>query len=76
MSGVVGIKSDEDVSQKLYYSLSTIQHRGQDSAGVIFSDGNSLNRIKGMGLVNDVLSDYQTVDNNSKIGIGHVRSSS
>lgn len=74
MSGIVAIKSNENILEQLYYSLSSIQHRGQDSAGVILSDGNSLHRIKGIGLVNEVFRDYDISEDNSKLGIGHVRS--
>ena len=74
MSGVVAIKSKDSVVQKLFYSLSSIQHRGQDSAGIIISDGSNLDRIKGMGLVNEVFNDYNLKYNDGKIGIGHVRS--
>ena len=74
MSGIVAVKSNESILEQLYYSLSSIQHRGQDSAGIILSDGNSLHRIKGMGLVNEVFRDYKISDDNSKLGIGHVRS--
>lgn len=74
MSGVVAIESKSSVLAQLYYSLISIQHRGQDSAGVVLSDGKSLDRIKGKGLVNEVLSNYQTSDSNPTMGIGHVRS--
>lgn len=75
MSGVVAIKTDDCIFQKLLYSLSSIQHRGQDSTGIILSDGFSLNRIKGMGLVNEVFRETSLEKDNYKIGIGHVRSS-
>lgn len=75
MSGVVAIKTDDCISQKLLYALSSIQHRGQDSAGVIFSDGSSLKRIKGMGLVSEVFKEVNIDQEKYKIGIGHVRSS-
>ncbi|WP_306489819.1 amidophosphoribosyltransferase [Anaerococcus octavius] len=75
MSGVVAIKTEDCLFQKLFYSLSSIQHRGQDSAGIILSDGKTLNRIKGMGLVSEVFRDTDLEDNDYKIGIGHVRSS-
>ena len=75
MSGVVAIKTDDLILEKLLYSLSSIQHRGQDSAGLVLSDGSSLNRIKGSGLVNEVFKEANIYDKDYKIGIGHVRSS-
>ena len=74
MSGVVAIKSKDSVVQKLFYSLSSIQHRGQDSAGIIISDGSYLDRVKAMGLVNEVFNDNNLKYHDGKIGIGHVRS--
>lgn len=74
MSGVVGIKSNGNISQQLFYSLSSIQHRGQDAAGIILSDGKDLNRIRGMGLVNEVFANEDLIDTKAEIGIGHVRS--
>ena len=74
MSGVVAIKSKDSVVQKLFYSLSSIQHRGQDSAGIIISDGSYVERVKAMGLVNEVFNDNNLKYHDGKIGIGHVRS--
>lgn len=75
MSGVVAIKTNDLITEKLLYSLSSIQHRGQDSAGLVFSDGTSLKRIKGSGLVNEVFKGADLYDKDYKLGIGHVRSS-
>lgn len=75
MSGVIAIKTNEDLNKKLFYSLSSIQHRGQDSAGVTLSDGKTLRRTKGMGLVSEVFKEIDLEDSNYKFGIGHVRCS-
>ena len=75
MSGIVAIKSDNNLIQKLFYSLSTIQHRGQDAAGITLSNGQSLYRIKRLGLVNDLFKDISQDDRDMKLSIGHVRSS-
>lgn len=75
MSGVIAIKTNEDLNKKLFYSLSSIQHRGQDSAGVTLSDGKNLCRTKGMGLVSEVFKEIDLEDSNYKFGIGHVRCS-
>ncbi|OPJ57531.1 amidophosphoribosyltransferase [Clostridium oryzae] len=75
--GVFGIFSSEednlDVASVSYFGLYALQHRGQESAGIVVSDGKELNGHKGMGLVPDVFNE----DNLSKLkgnaAIGHVR---
>ena len=74
MSGIVAIKSNEKILEQFYYSLSSIQHRGQDSAGVVISDGKSLDIMRRPGLVNELFSNFNLNDKNAKMGIGHVRS--
>ena len=47
MCGVVGIYSkDKDISKQLYYSLYSIQHRGQESCGLAVSNGEEINYYK------------------------------
>lgn len=75
MSGVVGIVSKKKVGKELLFSLNSIQHRGQDSAGIIVSDGKNLIRMRGSGLVSEVFSEKNLNNIESHIGIGHVRSS-
>ena len=75
MSGVVGIKSKKDKARKLFYSLSSIQHRGQDAAGIILSEGTNLHRVRALGLVNEIFDDDNLSDTPGEYGIGHVRSS-
>ncbi len=56
--GVFGIfsKDNLDVASITYYGLYALQHRGQESAGIVVSDGKELNMHKDMGLVSDVFS--------------------
>lgn len=75
MSGVVGIKSEIDKAHKLYYSLCSIQHRGEDAAGMVLSDGKRLSRMRALGLVNEIFDDDNLVDTPGEYGLGHVRSS-
>ena len=74
MSGVVGIKTKVGKVQKLFYSLSSIQHRGQDASGIILSTGENLRRIRGLGLVNEIFADENLKDSKGEYGLGHVRS--
>ena len=50
--GVVGISADYDIAPSLYTALMIIQHRGQESAGISVFDGDSVETLKGNGLVN------------------------
>lgn len=73
--GVVGLFSTKkvDLYSSLYSSLITLQHRGQDSCGVAFSDKESIKCYKGVGLVNEVFSRDIPPNLNGYLGIGHVR---
>jgi amidophosphoribosyltransferase len=72
--GVTGISTTErNVARPLYYSLYTLQHRGQESAGIVTHDGFQQHEHVEMGLVGDAF-DQQDLDSLSgSNGIGHVR---
>lgn len=73
--GVVGLFTTKkvDLYSSLYSSLITLQHRGQDSCGIAFSDKDSIKCYKGVGLVNEVFSSDIPPNLNGYLGIGHVR---
>lgn len=73
--GVVGLFTTKkvDLHSSLYSSLITLQHRGQDSCGIAFSDKDSIKCYKGVGLVNEVFSSNIPPNLNGYLGIGHVR---
>ncbi|MEE2893775.1 MAG: amidophosphoribosyltransferase [Pseudomonadota bacterium] len=73
MCGIVGIAGRQPVNQRLYDALTVLQHRGQDAAGIVTSEGRKLNMRKANGLVRDVfrLDHMQRLVGNT--GIGHVR---
>ena len=73
MCGIVGIVSHRDVNQELYDALTVLQHRGQDSAGIVTSDGRTLHLRKGNGLVRDVFHQGHMQQLPGSLGIGHVR---
>ena len=51
-----------------------LQHRGQDSAGVVTGDGPRFHEHKANGLVSDVFKDQSTIDGLAgSVGLGHVR---
>ena len=54
--GVFGVWGHEDAAQLTYYGLHSLQHRGQEGAGIVVSDGKSLKWSKGEGLVTEVFT--------------------
>ena len=73
MCGLVGILGHEPVNQSLYDGLTVVQHRGQDSAGIMTSDGNHVFLRKDNGLVRDVFHTRHMVQLQGTMGVGHVR---
>lgn len=61
------------VAFKLYYALYALQHRGQDSTGIVVFDGSKSRSIKSMGLVAEAYSREKIQDIVGYVGIGHVR---
>lgn len=73
MCGIVGIVSTKPVNQEIYDALTVLQHRGQDSAGIMTDDNGVLCLRKNNGLVNDVFTEKHMTRLRGNIGIGHVR---
>jgi len=73
--GLFGIFGDEKAVEKTYFGLHSLQHRGQESAGIASSDGESMNRFAGMGTVSRVFRSNRKVLERlaNPIAIGHVR---
>jgi amidophosphoribosyltransferase len=74
--GVFGIYSfdGDHLAKPTYYGLFSLQHRGQESAGIFTSDGKKFMGKVGMGLVNVVFNSEESLkDFTGNIGIGHVR---
>jgi amidophosphoribosyltransferase len=71
--GVFGIWGHPDAAQLTYYGLHSLQHRGQEGAGIVVTDGERLRTHKGSGLVNDVFSRGELEDLIGYGAIGHVR---
>ena len=74
--GIFGIFSPEkqDLAATTYYALFSLQHRGQESAGIVVNDDGVFSSYKDVGLVNDVF-DQQILNKlgDGNIAIGHVR---
>ncbi|MDH3753657.1 MAG: amidophosphoribosyltransferase [Acidimicrobiia bacterium] len=72
--GVVGIYAPgQAVSHLLYLALYALQHRGQESAGMAVSDGETLTIVKDMGLVATVFDDRMLAALAGHLGIGQTR---
>jgi amidophosphoribosyltransferase len=71
--GVCGIFNHVDSSKLTYFGLYALQHRGQESAGIVTSDGTKVNIHKDMGLVPEVFSEEILQGLQGHISIGHVR---
>ncbi|WP_435358718.1 amidophosphoribosyltransferase [Haloarchaeobius sp. DFWS5] len=72
--GVVGVAlADRAAARPLYYSLYALQHRGQESAGIVTHDGFQQHDHVSMGLVGDAFSQSDIEALNGESGIGHVR---
>lgn len=73
MCGLVGVVTSDDVGVCLYDTLTVLQHRGQDAAGIMTCDNSKLNLRKDNGLVKDVFSTRHMRRLTGQMGIGHVR---
>ncbi|NPV07297.1 MAG: amidophosphoribosyltransferase [Anaerolineae bacterium] len=62
-----------DVARTVFFGLSALQHRGQESAGIAVSDGRSVRIHKAMGLVLQVFNEDNLRPLTGHIGIGHNR---
>ncbi len=71
--GVFGVWGPSDSAARAYYALFAQQHRGQESAGIAVSDGDTLNAHVGMGLVSDVFDSDILNRLEGKAAIGHNR---
>ena len=72
--GVVGVSLDgRSAARPLYYALYALQHRGQESAGIVTHDGFQQHSHVDMGLVGDAFDEADLDQLSGATGIGHVR---
>jgi len=73
--GLFGIFGDDEAVQKTYFGLHSLQHRGQESAGIASADGDCLQCFTGMGTVRRVFRSGTEILGKlaNPIAIGHVR---
>ncbi len=71
--GVFGVYGHPNAAELTYYGLYALQHRGQESAGIVTSDGKQFRTHRGMGLVSQVFRGSVLHDLAGNIAIGHTR---
>jgi amidophosphoribosyltransferase len=71
--GIFGVYGHPEAVQLTYLGLYALQHRGQESAGIVSKVGDELHCYKGMGIVGDVFKAENLNALKSHTAIGHVR---
>ena len=72
--GIMGVYGHPDAALFAYQGLFALQHRGQESSGVVSSDGKNLFRHVAMGLVNDAFADISILEGlKGHLAVGHNR---
>ncbi|MFH1942186.1 MAG: amidophosphoribosyltransferase [bacterium] len=72
--GVIGVVGHSEAAKIAYLGLYALQHRGQEGAGIVSSDGDRVYPHLGQGLVNEVFSGQEIIDRlKGHMAIGHNR---
>src|SRR3954462_10934854 len=71
--GVFGIYGHPNAAELTYYGLYPLQHRGQESAGIVTSDGKQFRTHKGMGLVSQIFNGKVLENLGGAMAVGHTR---
>ena len=71
--GVFAVYDHKEAAKITYFGLYALQHRGQESAGIITSDGHEVSEYKAMGLVPEVFDEEILNKLKGHIALGHVR---
>jgi amidophosphoribosyltransferase len=74
MCGVFGVYApDRDVARLTYFGLFSLQHRGQESAGIAVSESGRLTALRDLGLVTQVFDEQKLHGLRGSVSIGHTR---
>jgi amidophosphoribosyltransferase len=74
MCGIIGVSGVPDAARVAYLGLYSLQHRGQESAGMVVVDGEGVARThRGMGLVSDIFGEAPLAGLQGDVAIGHTR---
>jgi amidophosphoribosyltransferase len=73
MCGIVGLIGTPDASREAFLGLTTLQHRGQDAAGILSYDSDGFHRVKNIGLVESVFTRENMQSLTGNMALGHAR---
>jgi amidophosphoribosyltransferase len=73
MCGIFGIYRHKDAARLTYLGLYALQHRGEESAGIVAYDGKRARHHKGMGIVGDVFDEKAIKALRGELAVGHIR---
>ncbi len=71
--GVFGVVGDEDVARIAFFGIFSLQHRGQESAGIAASDGEKIRMHRDMGLVTQVFQEDRLQELHGHMAVAHTR---
>lgn len=74
MCGVIGVSNVPDAARVTYLGLYALQHRGQESAGIVtVDDRGHPHLVRGMGLVGDIFREPEIRELDGDVAVGHTR---
>jgi len=73
MCGIFGVIGHKDAARLTYLGLYALQHRGEESAGIVTFDGKNVTQHKDLGLVGDVFDERIIRSLHGDLAVGHVR---
>ena len=73
MCGIFGMYRHKDAARLTYLGLYALQHRGEESAGIISFDGRKIRQHKCMGIVGDVFDEKAIRGLRGDLAVGHIR---
>lgn len=73
MCGIVGLIGTPDAAREAFLGLTTLQHRGQDAAGILSYDTDGFHRVKNLGLVESVFTRENMQTLTGQVALGHAR---
>lgn len=73
MCGIFGVSNHKDAARLTYLGLYALQHRGEESAGIIVRSGKKVKYHKGMGLVGDIFDERVIKSLRGNLAVGHNR---
>ena len=73
MCGIVGLIGAHDAAREAFLGLTTLQHRGQDAAGILTYDADGFHRVKNIGLVESVFTRENMETLTGSLAIAHTR---